>query len=54
VRTFGAVVRVVVDLQWWRRAGDGGLGCMSLACVWSVVVWLIIWRRVSVIVGLVF
>jgi hypothetical protein len=30
------------------------LGCVSLACVRSVVVWLVIWRRVSVVVGLVF
>jgi hypothetical protein len=34
--------------------GDGWLGCVSLTCVWSVVVWLVIWRRVSMLVGPVF
>jgi hypothetical protein len=34
--------------------GDGWLGRVKLACMWGVVVWLVILRRVSVIVRLIF
>jgi hypothetical protein len=37
-----------------RRVGDGWLSCVDLACICGVVLWLVIWRRISVIVGLVF
>jgi hypothetical protein len=36
----------VCYLQWWQRISDGGLGCVGLAYVWGVVVWLVIWWRV--------
>jgi hypothetical protein len=26
-----------------HRVGDGWLGCVDLACMWSVVVWLVVW-----------
>jgi hypothetical protein len=41
-------------LQGCRRVGDGWLSCVDLACICGVVLWLVIWRRISVIVGLVF
>jgi hypothetical protein len=33
--------------------GDGRLSGMALACGRSVVVWLVVWRRVSMVIGLV-
>jgi hypothetical protein len=33
---------------------DNWLGCVDLACMWGVVIWLVIRRRISVIVRLVF
>jgi hypothetical protein len=33
---------------------DGGLSGVTLACSGGIVVWLVIWRRVSVVVILVF
>jgi hypothetical protein len=41
-------------LQGCRRVSDGSLGCVDLVCMLGVVIWLIIWRRISVVVGLVF
>jgi hypothetical protein len=40
----------------WRcqRVSDCQLGCMDLACVRCVIVWLVVLRRMSVVVGLVF
>jgi hypothetical protein len=32
---------------------DGRLSGMALACGRSVVVWLVVWRRVSMVIGLV-
>jgi hypothetical protein len=37
-----------------RGVCDGGLSGVTLACSGGIVVWLIIWRRVSVVVILVF
>jgi hypothetical protein len=37
-----------------RRVGDCWLGYMDLTCMWGVVVWLVIWRRISVVIRLVF
>jgi hypothetical protein len=33
---------------------DGGLSGVTLACSGGVVVWLVIWRRISMVVRLVF
>jgi hypothetical protein len=41
-------------LQQWRRVSDCWLGCVDLACMRGVVVWLVVLRRVSMVVGLVF
>jgi hypothetical protein len=41
-------------LKWRQRVGDGRPSGMSLAHVWGIVIWLVVWRRVSVIIGLVF
>jgi hypothetical protein len=41
-------------LKWRRGVSDGRLSGMSLTHVWGVVVWLIVWRRISMIIGLVF
>jgi hypothetical protein len=41
-------------LQGCHRVGDGWLGCVDLFCLRGVVVWLVIWRRISVVVRLVF
>jgi hypothetical protein len=30
-------------LQGCRKVGDYWLGCVDLACMWGVVVWLVIW-----------
>jgi hypothetical protein len=48
-----SVVYGVSYLQWWQRVGDGRLSGMALACGRSVVVWLVVWRRVSMVIGLV-
>jgi hypothetical protein len=41
-------------LQGCHRVGDGWLGCVDLACMQGVVVCLVIWRRIYVVVRLVF
>jgi hypothetical protein len=41
-------------LQGCLRVGDGWLGCADLACMRRVVVWLVVWRRIYVVVRLVF
>jgi hypothetical protein len=44
----------VCYLQRCWRIGDCWLWCMDLACVWHIDVWLVVLRRISVVVGLVF
>jgi hypothetical protein len=41
-------------LQRCLRIGDCWLWCMDLSCVRHIIVWLVVLRRVSVVVGLVF
>jgi hypothetical protein len=41
-------------LQRCLRIGDYWLWCMDLACVWRIIVWLVVLRRISVVVGLLF
>jgi hypothetical protein len=41
-------------LQGCRGVSDGWLGCVDLVCMLGVVIWLVVWRRISMIVGLVF
>jgi hypothetical protein len=48
------VLHRVIYLKWRRRIGDCMLSGMSLARVWGVVIWLVVWRRISVVTGMVF
>jgi predicted anti-sigma-YlaC factor YlaD len=41
-------------LQRCWRVSDYRLGCVDLACVRCVIVWLIVFQMMSVVVGLVF
>jgi hypothetical protein len=49
----GALHRVGY-MKWRRGVGDGRMSVMSLARVWGVVIWLVVWRRISVVIRLVF
>jgi hypothetical protein len=37
-----------------QRVGDGRLSEMGMGCVWGVTVWLVVRRRIYVVIGLVF